>query len=82
MLAEGTEGQANLEIQEALNVTNNPAYVDEYSHLVKELKNNPIESEENSEYTLELANGAFYQQKFQDGDIAVFAEVKKTRRIS
>ncbi|CAG5087353.1 Oidioi.mRNA.OKI2018_I69.PAR.g11524.t1.cds [Oikopleura dioica] len=74
MLAEGTDGKANLEIQEALNVTNNPAYVEEYSHLVKELKNNPIESEENSEYTLELANGAFYQQKFQGGDIAVFAE--------
>ena len=80
VLASGSAGRAKLEIEAALNVTENgnSTYVEDYSFLLSSLQNSPIEEEdENSQYKLEICNGAIYQTKFQDGDVAVFAEVKK-----
>ncbi|CBY16165.1 unnamed protein product, partial [Oikopleura dioica] len=77
MLASGSAGNAKTEIEAALNVTGNENYIEDYSYLLSALKNNPnsdFEEEENAQYTLEICNGAFYQTKFQDGDVAVFAE--------
>ena len=81
MLASGSAGRSKLEIEAALNLTENENYIEDYSFLLSSLKNNPIEEEEeNSQYTLEICNGAFYQTKFQNGDVAVFAEVQKIFR--
>jgi len=85
MLASGSAGNAKTEIEAALNVTGNENYIEDYSYLLSALKNNPIsdfEEDENAQYTLEICNGAFYQTKFQDGDVAVFAEVKKINPLS
>ena len=82
VLASGSAGRAKLEIEAALNVTENENYVEDYSFLLSSLQNSPIQEEdENSQYTLEICNGAFYQTKFQNGDVAVFSEVEKIKKI-